>query len=329
MPLTRRKRILDEAERALLPGSFVRLSRGFAHYELSGPAAGPLVVLVPGLSVPYSTWERNAAALAGAGYRVLRYEHYGRGYSDRPRNSKACAAPRPRPMGMDRSARHRAYGLDLYVEQLAELVSALGLAKPLVLMGLSMGGPVAAAAVTRHPGIARALVLIDPLYEWPEQGLRSKLLALPFIGEAAMALRGSEILAAGQRGDFFDEASYREFIPSYLPPLAYRGVGRAVLATMRSIPYWPLARIYEELGRSGIPTLLFWGREDATLPYEQSAKLLALLPRAEFRSIEGAGHVPQWEKSAEVNGAILDFLHRAKSEFFAIPDRSTSELSFR
>lgn len=311
MPATRGKRNLDEAERARLPGSFVRLSRGFAHYELSGPAAGPLVVLIPGLSVPYSTWDRNSGALAEAGYRVLRYEHYGRGYSDRPCNSEACAVSRPPAMGMDRGERHRAYGLDLYVEQLAELVSALGLAKPLVLIGLSMGGPVAAAAVTSYPGFARALVLIDPLYEWPEQGLRSKLLALPILGEAAMALRGSEILAAGQRGDFFDEASHREFIPSYLPPLAYRGVARAVLATMRSIPHWPLARIYEELGRSGIPTLLFWGREDATLPYEHSAKLLGLLPRAEFCSIEGAGHVPQWEKPAKVNGAILDFLRRA------------------
>jgi pimeloyl-ACP methyl ester carboxylesterase len=290
MPATRRKRILDEVERARLPGSFIRLSRGVTHYELSGPDAGPVVVLVPGLSVPYSTWDRNAGPLADAGCRVLRYEHYGRGYSDRPRAS---------------------YDLDLYVEQLAELVSALALARPLALVGLSMGGPVAATAAVRHPGMVRALVLVDPLYEWSGQGLKAKLLALPILGDAVMAIRGGEILAAGQRGDFFDEAAYREFIPSYMPQLAYRGIARAVLATMRSIPSWPLARTYQELGRSGVPTLLFWGREDGTLPYEQSARLLASHPGAEFHSVEGAGHVPQWEKAGEVNRAILDFLRRA------------------
>jgi pimeloyl-ACP methyl ester carboxylesterase len=281
------RRTLNEAERSLLPGSFVALSRGIVHYELSGPPGGPVLVLVPGLSVPYSTWDRNAPALAGAGFRVLRYEHYGRGYSDRPR------------------AR---YDLDLYVEQLAELLPAVGLSRPASLVGLSMGGPVAAAAATRHPGIARALVLVDPLYEWPDPGRRARLLTLPLLGELLMALRGGRILAEGQRGDFFDESAREEFMPSYLPPLRYRGIGRAVLATLRSIPSWPLARTFEALGGSGIPTLLLWGREDATLPFEQSAGLLASLPGAEFRPVEGAGHVPQWEKAEEVNAAIVSFL---------------------
>jgi pimeloyl-ACP methyl ester carboxylesterase len=283
------KGTLSDADRAALPGSFVRLSRGFVHYELSGPEDGPVVVLVPGLSVPYSTWDRNASALASAGYRVLRYEHYGRGYSDRP-----CVL----------------YDLDLYVEQLAELLSAIGIAQPSVLVGLSMGGPVAAAAATRHPGIARALILIDPLYEWPEPDLRSRLIALPILGEAVMALRGGAILAEGQRVDFFDPRALEDFMPSYFPPLRYRGIPRAVLATIRSIPSWPLATTYAELGLSGLPTLLFWGRMDATLPFEQSASLLASVPQAEFRPIEGAGHVPHWERPGEVNEAMIEFLRR-------------------
>lgn len=91
-----------------------------------------------------------------------------------------------------------------------------------------------------------------------------------------MALIGRRILAEGQRGDFLDEASYREFLPLYLPPL-----------------------------------LLFWGREDATPPFEQSARLLELLSGAEFRCIEGAGHVPQWEKAEEANSVLLEFLSMA------------------
>src|SRR5512133_1271455 len=92
-------RALGDAERARLPGSFARLALGYVHYEISGPKEGALVVLVPGLSVPYSTWDRNASFLARGGFRVLRYEHFGRGFSDRPRCS---------------------YDLALYVSQLVE-----------------------------------------------------------------------------------------------------------------------------------------------------------------------------------------------------------------
>jgi pimeloyl-ACP methyl ester carboxylesterase len=280
---------LRRAQASAAVGSFARLSRGLAHYELSGPPEGPTVVLVPGLSVPFSTWDRNAPALAAAGFRVLRYEHYGRGLSDRPRLR---------------------YDLDLFVEQLAELLPALGLRRPALLVGLSMGGPVAAAAAARHPGLARAVALVDPLFEWPAPGPRARLLTMPVVGDALMALRGADILAEGQRVDFFDPKAYAEFLSSYLPPLRHRGIGRAVLSTMRSIPAWPLARTYDELGGTGFPILLVWGREDATLPFEQSSRLLARIPRAEFVTIEGAGHVPHWEKAAEVNEALRGFLGR-------------------
>ncbi|MGA2547694.1 MAG: alpha/beta hydrolase [Rectinemataceae bacterium] len=283
---------LSETERASLPGSFVRLRRGYVHYELSGPEDGPTIVLMPGLSVPYSTWDRTASVLASRGYRVLRYDHYGRGYSDRPR---------------------AAYDLELFVEQLAELLPALGLGESVFLVGLSMGGPVAAAAATMHPSLASGLALIDPLFEWPKPDLASRLALMPLLGEGIMALRGGAILAKGQRGDFSDEISYSEFIPSYMPPLRYRGVERAVLATMRSIPSWPLKRSFEALGRSGLPILLFWGRQDATLPFEQSARLLRCLPGAEFHVVEGAGHVPHWEKADEVNEVLLEFLDRVFS----------------
>jgi len=278
---------LGEGERSRLPGSFVRLSRGFVHYELSGPEDGPAVVLVPGLSVPYSTWDRNVPALVAAGFRVLRYEHYGRGFSDRPRT---------------------AYGLDLYAEQLVELVGALGLGRLLAVVGLSMGGPVSAAALVGHPGLASRLVLVDPLFEWPPRRGLGRALELPILGEAIMALRGRALLAGGQRGDYFDVGAFEDFIPSYLPPLEYRGICRAVLATLRSIPSWPLLEVYGKLGGVLPPTLLFWGREDETLPFEQSGQLLSLLPGTAFHPVEGAGHVPHWEKPFEVNDAILGFL---------------------
>lgn len=282
------RRAPSEAEGSAPPGSFARLTRGLAHYELSGPEGGPLVVLVPGLSVPYATWDRNAPALAAAGCRVLRYDHYGRGYSDRPRVR---------------------YRLELFVEQLTELLSALDLDEPAVLVGLSMGGPVAAAAAAR-PGFARAVVLVDPLHEQPRLGPAARLLLAPLIGDAMIALAGGRILAESQRADFSDPASYEEFIPSYRRQLSHGGIGRAVLGTMRGLRGWPLAETFEALGRSGLPLFVIWGSEDAVLPFEGSSRLLRALPGAELKRVDGAGHVPQWERADEVNGALLEFLGR-------------------
>ena len=77
-------RALDDTARLRAPGDFVRLPDGMVHYELAGPDSGVTVVLVHGFSVPFYIWDSTAARLHDAGFRVLRYDLYGRGYSDRP-----------------------------------------------------------------------------------------------------------------------------------------------------------------------------------------------------------------------------------------------------
>src|SRR6478736_6702893 len=110
---------LTPAVRASAPGAFVALADGYTHYEIAGPASGRTVVLAAGATVPYYIWDPTFAALTTAGFRVLRYDYYGRGYSDRP---------------------DIAYTQDLYVRQLAELLDAVHFTDPIDLAGLSYGG---------------------------------------------------------------------------------------------------------------------------------------------------------------------------------------------
>ena len=74
---------MDEQARAGAGGASVALSDGVVHYQLAGPEGAPAVVLLHGFSTPYLIWDNNFSALAAAGYRVLRYDLYGRGFSDR------------------------------------------------------------------------------------------------------------------------------------------------------------------------------------------------------------------------------------------------------
>lgn len=75
---------LDDGARRTAPGRFIRLSDGVTHFDVAGPDSARTVVLVHGFSVPLYIWDSTAAALVSAGYRVLRYDEYGRGWSDRP-----------------------------------------------------------------------------------------------------------------------------------------------------------------------------------------------------------------------------------------------------
>jgi pimeloyl-ACP methyl ester carboxylesterase len=100
--------ILDAHERSRLPGKFIALSHGYTGYDVTGPADGRVVLLIPGISIPRSVFRPTATSLAQAGYRVVTYDLYGRGFSDRPRvrydaalsiNRSMSCLPRFRSLG--------------------------------------------------------------------------------------------------------------------------------------------------------------------------------------------------------------------------------------
>jgi len=77
--------VLDARVREALPGKTAWLADGVTYYEIAGQPGGQPVILIHGFSVPNFIWDPTFAALAAAGFRVLRYDLFGRGYSDRPK----------------------------------------------------------------------------------------------------------------------------------------------------------------------------------------------------------------------------------------------------
>ena len=97
----------------------VSLTHGNTEYELAGPDAAPLVVLLHGASIPLWTWDAQVSELHAAGFRTLRYDMYGRGKSAYPQT---------------------VYDRELYQRQLLELLDALTISQPFHLVGFSFGG---------------------------------------------------------------------------------------------------------------------------------------------------------------------------------------------
>lgn len=73
------------------------------------------------------------------------------------------------------------------------------------------------------------------------------------------------------------------------------------------------SEIYCRVGRQRRPVLLFWGRNDTTVPFEHSRDLLEAIPHAEFHAIDKCGHIPHYEKAEIVNPTLIRFLKRSPS----------------
>src|ERR1700733_7331099 len=59
----------------------VTLPSGITHFQSTG--SGPTLILVHGVSGPLAVWDKFVEPLKNAGFRVIRYDLYGRGFSSR------------------------------------------------------------------------------------------------------------------------------------------------------------------------------------------------------------------------------------------------------
>lgn len=281
---------LNDETRKSAGGSFLKLPNGYTHYELGGNESGEPVVLIHGFSVPYFIYDPTFEFLTQSGFRVLRYDLFGRGFSDRP-NVK--------------------YDLELFVTQLTDLLDALRFNQPVSLIGVSMGGLIASAFTARNPDRVRNLTLIDPAgAKAISLPLILKVAKLPLVAETVVGLAGNEFLIKGMTKDLFDPKLVEHFIAKYRVQMQYKGFVCAILSTLRNGLLDSFESVYQVLGKSNKQVLLFWGRHDETVPFEHSTILRRLLPQVEFHAIENCGHIPHYEKPSVVNPILLKFLRQ-------------------
>ena len=282
-------RELNDVTRKDLSGSFIELPDGVTHYELNNPEKENTVILVHGFSVPYFIYDPTFEFLTQSGFRVVRYDLFGRGFSDRP---DTC------------------YNIDLFVRQLGDLLDALGCTRPVNLVGLSTGGPITAAFTARFPEQVNKLVLIDPIGAKILALSRIlKVAAMPIVGEAIIGLVGSVGMVRNIAA-LFDRALVEHFQARYIAQMQYKGFRRGILSTIRNGMLDSFLEIYERVGKMDKPVLLFWGRNDPTVPFKHSDDLRAAMPNLEFHAIDHCGHIPHYEKPEEVNPVLLDFLRK-------------------
>ena len=281
------KRTLDDAARRAAPGKFITLSDGVTHYQVDGPESGRVVVLAHGFSVPYYIWDSTANALAGAGYRVIRYDTYGRGWSDRP---------------------NVAYNDKLFERQLDELLDALHVKGKVDFGGVSFGGYVMGVYTGRHPDRVRSLILVDPVAGKTPPTMHP--IDYPLLGPYLFQTTAVPGMAAGQASDFIDPTRFPDWAARYRVQQQYRGFGRALRSTQLERRGLDTDTLYGRVAAGKFPVLLVWGVKDQTVPFERNEIVRKAIPGVEFHAIDGAAHLPILEQASKTDSIVLSFLKR-------------------
>ncbi|MBL4585176.1 MAG: alpha/beta hydrolase [Pseudomonadales bacterium] len=259
---------------------------GSTRYQIFGEHNTATVVLVHSFNGYIETWNANIDALVNAGYRVVAYDLFGRGLSDRPWTE---------------------YNLELFRDQLDSLIKHIG-AKDVHIIGSSFGCVIATDYALHHPENVQSLSLIGPA-GWPASEGRNAALDTPVLGELIFHYFGKQLIRPTVEGYFIDQEKYSSAVEQWDRFASYPGFTRAALSILRHSPVMDYSDGWRQLGKLNKPVVFIWGKQDISFPFSHSEKLPELVPHATLIGIDGAAHWVNIEKATVVNQALISFLN--------------------
>ncbi|HEU4570662.1 MAG TPA: alpha/beta fold hydrolase [Gemmatimonadales bacterium] len=237
------------------------------------------VVLIHGYAESLISWRPVFDRLAER-YRVLAFDVPGFGVSDKP---------------------DAAYDLPTQLARLDDLL-AHATGGPLVLVGHSMGGELAAALALRHPDRVVALVLVSPAGFGLSAALDSMGPGTRGVVSWAAAAAAAGIVPVHDPGWLAEPPDRAGYLPA--GDTAYRRALRRVLEQ------FDFAALRDSVPALRQPTLLVWGRQDPTIPFAIGERLAATLPCVRFAPLAATLHRPNITDPDTVSALALDFLRR-------------------
>ena len=288
-------------------------------YEVGGEGS-PCIVLLSGERVPIQFWDKARALMEGIG-TVLTYNRPGVGKSSKPTSQQSA---------------------DVVSSTLHQLLDKLDLEPPFLLVGHSSGGlPVARIAID-HPEMVMTLTLFDsstlvpgdlqssapdirpagppPTRDSIRQGLlssrnsiRKDFVTDEYVEAQLEVASHPKIRQAAERL----EALRKRFVEQNSEKIQ----ARPALAHNSGTGWW-LYEVKDEAldmlraGRLQTPTLIVWGFNDPSAPYDMGVDLFQLISksvdRVQLHFFNQSGHSPYREYPREITDLMGGFINNVK-----------------
>lgn len=253
--------------------------------------SGQPVVLIHGFPLSGHSWERQEAALLGAGYRVITYDRRGFGASSKPSSG---------------------YDYDTFTDDLKHLLEHLDL-QSVVLVGFSMGNGEVTRYLSKYGSsrVSKAVLMsaITPyllqtddnpegvpqsVFDGIMDNIRKDRPA--FLSAFFENFYNVDVLKGTRISDDAVRMSWNV------------AAGASATATLACVSTW-LTDFRADVAQIKVPTLIMHGDADRILPIQATgARLPALIPGSEYVVIKNGPHAIGWTHAEEVNAALLNFL---------------------
>lgn len=187
-------------------------------------------------------------------------------------------------------------GLEDLVYLYLDLMDALDL-RDAVLMGFSMGGWAAAEIAVRNQQRIGQLILVDAVGIKPgtrdDRDIADIFAMSPESVEQLMWHDPSKAPGSSGRTD-------QEWQTA--------AANRIALGMYTWDPYMHNPKLPRRLHRISVPTLMLWGASDSFVTPDYGRAYASLIPRADLRTIDAAGHAPHIEQPDTFVGHVLEFV---------------------
>ena len=250
----------------------IKLSQGTVQYRDEG--TGTPVVLVHGLLVSGSVWDRVIPALAPHARLIV--PDLPLGSHRREMNSGADLSPA---------------GLAALI---AELIKRLELTD-VTLVGNDTGGALCQLVVANHPQRIGRLVLTncDAFENFPPPAFRLLIKSLARVPGTVALLATLGRLRAGRRAamslaPLTVEPPPDELVESWVAPLRARAIRRDLIKVLRGISPEHTLKAAERLPAFAGPVVIAWGVRDPFFPFADAERLTALFADARLERIADA-----------------------------------------
>ncbi|MFF1511683.1 alpha/beta fold hydrolase [Streptomyces sp. NPDC058326] len=246
--------------------------------------SGPDVLLLHGLAGHAGEWDATARLLRDSGHRVVALDQRGHGGSER------------HPGDVSRAA---------YVADAVAVVGQLGLERP-VLVGQSLGGSTALLTAAAHPGLPRALVLVEAGPGGAGPGVQEQIGSwlrawpVPFPSrEAAVAYLGGGTEPVGDGWARGLEERADGLWPRFDPDVM-----------VRSLDADATRAVWDAWAALDCPTLtvLGQGERGGIIGGDEYAEMVRLRPALRGASLPGTGHDLHLERPGVLHRLIVGFL---------------------
>lgn len=254
-------------------GRVLDLPGGDLHVTDRGPREAPAILLVHCYTCSMDYWQRLQPLLL-RDHRVIAVDLLGHGSSEKPDDG---------------------YSMEHQADTIAQALDELG-APPALVVGQSLGGPVATALAQRHRDKVRGLVIMDSASQtkYVSLPLTARLARMPIIGPAIKQVAPDSKIHDELSKAFHEGFDFPDSFVDDVKAMTYTSFAESFKGGR---DFTSSERLDDRIASTRLPVTVIFGAEDRIVD-PASADDYRDIPGAKVVVLPGIGHTPQMEAPA-------------------------------